>query len=183
MTTRERLKRAFDLRGIAPGTREACVFCINRYERFFGRPAGVLGREEVETFLIRLVREKKLSPGTHDVYATALRFVYGAAFGRPEVTQGIPRRKKPMRLPVLLITASAAEGYAFDVANAEALPRDDADTLVIADVTSLGKIGHLWTSQTQTDLANGGVRHARGRPPPSTPMATASRTRGKRRTA
>jgi integrase/recombinase XerD len=83
MTTRERLERAFDLRGIAPGTREAYAFCIHRYERFFGRPAGALGREEVETFLIHLVRERKLSPGTHNVYAAALRFVYGAAFGRP----------------------------------------------------------------------------------------------------
>ena len=108
MSTRERLERAFDLRGIAPGTREAYLFCINRYERFFGRPAGVLGREDVETFLIHLVRERKLSPGTHNVYAAALRFVYGAAFGRPEVTQRIPRRKKPMRLPVLLMPEQIA---------------------------------------------------------------------------
>jgi hypothetical protein len=87
---------------MAPGTREAYGFCINRYERFFGRPADALGRQEVETFLLHLVRERKLSPGAHNVYAAALRFVYGAALGRPEVTQGIPRRKKPMRLPVLL---------------------------------------------------------------------------------
>jgi hypothetical protein len=73
MTTRERLEQAFDLRGMAPGTREAYGFCINRYERFFGRPADALGRQEVETFLLHLVRERKLSPGAHNVYAAALR--------------------------------------------------------------------------------------------------------------
>jgi hypothetical protein len=53
-------------------------------------------------------------------------------------------------------TMSAADAYAWDVAHAGALPRDDVDTLVIADVTSLGKAGHLWTTQMATGLANGG---------------------------
>jgi hypothetical protein len=53
-------------------------------------------------------------------------------------------------------SASAAGGYAYDVANSGALPRDDVDTLVLADVTSLGKSGHLWTTQAATGLTNGG---------------------------
>jgi hypothetical protein len=55
-----------------------------------------------------------------------------------------------------LATASAAAAYAYDVAHSGALPRDDVDSLVIADLTSLGKTGHLWTSQSQTNLANAG---------------------------
>ena len=65
-----------------------------------------------------------------------------------------------------LATASAAGGYAWDVTYAGALPRDDVDTLVIADVTSLGKTGHLWTSQSQTGLANGGYGTLTGGTPP-----------------
>jgi hypothetical protein len=34
--------------------------------------------------------------------------------------------------------------------------RDQVDTLVVADVTSLGKSGSLWTSQTATGLGNSG---------------------------
>ncbi len=108
MTTHARLERAFDFRGTPTGTRQAYGWCIDQYERFFGRPAGVLGRDEVETFLLHLVRDRKLSPSTHNVYAAALRFVYGAAFGRPEVTAGVPRRKQPMRLPVVLSPAQVA---------------------------------------------------------------------------
>jgi hypothetical protein len=51
----------------------------------------------------------------------------------------------------------ATAAYAAVVANAGAsLTRDQVDSLVIADVTSLGKTGQLWTTPTATGLANGG---------------------------
>jgi hypothetical protein len=65
-----------------------------------------------------------------------------------------------------LATASAAEGYAYDVAHSGALPHDDVDSLVLADVTSLGKTGHLWTSQSQTNLSNAGYGTLAGGSPP-----------------
>ncbi len=56
-----------------------------------------------------------------------------------------------------IATKSAADAYASVIASAGAsLHRDEVDTLVIADVTSLGKTGHLWTSQTSTGLGNSG---------------------------
>ncbi len=52
---------------------------------------------------------------------------------------------------------SAADAYASVITSAGAsLHRDEVDSLVIADVTSLGKAGRLWTSQTSTGLGNGG---------------------------
>lgn len=42
------------------------------------------------------------------------------------------------------------------------LPRDQVDTLVIGDATSLGTSGHLWSSQTQTGLGNDGYRTITG---------------------
>jgi hypothetical protein len=53
-------------------------------------------------------------------------------------------------------TSSAADAYSYVVANAGALPRDQVDTLVFGDVTSLGTKGSLWTSQTATGLSNDG---------------------------
>ena len=55
-----------------------------------------------------------------------------------------------------IATQSAHSAYTWDLANVGDLPRDQVDTLVIADVTSLGTSGHLWTSQTQTGLGNDG---------------------------
>jgi len=51
---------------------------------------------------------------------------------------------------------SAQNSYAQDVAQAGDLPRDDVDSQVIGDVTSLGAGGHLWSSQTATGLDNDG---------------------------
>jgi len=57
-------------------------------------------------------------------------------------------------LPML----SAVDSYAYVVSTAGALPwnRDQVDAQVIGEVTSLGTKGRMWTSQTQTGLANGG---------------------------
>lgn len=55
-----------------------------------------------------------------------------------------------------IATQSAHSAYTWDLANVGDLPRDQVDTLVIGDVTSLGTSGHLWTSQTETGLGNDG---------------------------
>jgi hypothetical protein len=56
-----------------------------------------------------------------------------------------------------LPTTSAAASYAAVVAGAGAsLHRDQVDALVVANLTSLGKAGALWTNQTATGLANSG---------------------------
>jgi len=53
-------------------------------------------------------------------------------------------------------TLSAADAYASLVALTGAMPRDSVDDNVIGNVTSLGKQGSLWTTQTATGLANNG---------------------------
>lgn len=53
-------------------------------------------------------------------------------------------------------TKSAAAAYADVVARSGALPRDDVDKEVVADVSSLGAAGNLWASQTATGLGNSG---------------------------
>lgn len=52
---------------------------------------------------------------------------------------------------------AADAAYAAVLAGAGAsLHRDQVDSLVVADVASLGRSGHLWTSPAATGLANGG---------------------------
>jgi hypothetical protein len=57
-----------------------------------------------------------------------------------------------------LPTTSAADAYADVLANAGCWPknRDQVDSLVVADVKSLGKSGKLWTDQNATGLTNSG---------------------------
>lgn len=102
MDTYERLEHAFDLRGTPVNTRKTYARCIGKFERFAGRCANTLERPDVERFLLHLVHECRVSPSTHNVYVGALRFLYDVVLERPEVMHRVPRRKRPMRLPVLL---------------------------------------------------------------------------------
>ncbi len=79
----------------------------------------------------------------------------GAASGQPGGTTKLSAPWSP--LTAELAATSAAAAYAHDVADSGAsLHRDQVDALVIADVTSLGKTGRLWTTQVATGLANTG---------------------------
>jgi integrase len=102
MTIQEKLGRAFDLRGTPRSTRQTYGWCIALFERFAGRPVSGLNREEIERFLLYLVRDRKVSPSKQNVYIAALSFLYVTVLGRPTVMVGVPRRKQPIKLPVLL---------------------------------------------------------------------------------
>jgi hypothetical protein len=53
-------------------------------------------------------------------------------------------------------TVSAGTAYANVLARSGALPRDQVDNLVLADVRSLGTAGNLWSHQSSTGLGNSG---------------------------
>jgi hypothetical protein len=53
-------------------------------------------------------------------------------------------------------TVSAQSAYNTVVSRAGAMPRDQVDAGVVADVTSVGTAGNLWSHQTATGLDNGG---------------------------
>jgi hypothetical protein len=55
-----------------------------------------------------------------------------------------------------LATLSAADAYAYVIANVGASPRDELDTYVVGTVQSLGTTGALITNQASTGLSNGG---------------------------
>jgi hypothetical protein len=78
----------------------------------------------------------------------------GSAMGLPGGATALTAPWDPST--TALATASAAAGYAYDIVHSGALPHDDVDALVLADVTSLGTKGQLWTSQSATNLSNGG---------------------------
>jgi hypothetical protein len=91
----------------------------------------------------------------------------GTLNGGPVTPGGVTHLSSPWSPTTsALPTLGAADAYAADVATAGAsLRRDAVDALVIADVTSLGKTGHLWTNQTQTGLDNGGYGTLNGGTP------------------
>jgi site-specific recombinase XerD len=98
----KKLAEEFDLRGTSLNTRLKYQCCINRFERHFAASAAQLGRAHVRQYLLHLVEHKKLSPITHNVYASALYFLYTHVLGRPRVVEKLPRRKGARRIPAVL---------------------------------------------------------------------------------
>lgn len=108
MKPKDRLERAFDLRNTPVNTRLIYLRCVAKFEKHHGKSALRLGRQHVEDFLLHLVRERELSPGTHNVYVSALRFLF-RVLGRPELALVVPRRKQPLVQPAVLAPAQVEE--------------------------------------------------------------------------
>ncbi len=109
ITVQEKLDCPFDLRATASHTRRTYRLCIGKFERFAGRSVCELGREQVEHFLLHLVRERKVSPATHNVYVSALTFLFEVALDRPDAALRVPRRKQPCGCTLLAVGLGVEE--------------------------------------------------------------------------
>jgi integrase/recombinase XerD len=99
---RDKMREDLVLRGMSPRTIEKYVFCARRFAEHFGRSPCRMGAAEIRTFLLHLVRERRRSPSTFNVYAGALRFLYTVTLERPEEIARMPRMRVPMHVPVVL---------------------------------------------------------------------------------
>ena len=64
---------------------------------------GSFGREQIRSFQVYLIQEKKLDPSTITVAVSAIRFLYKVTLRRQwNFDEIIPAPKRPRRLPVIL---------------------------------------------------------------------------------
>ena len=148
----DRLNRAFDLRNTPSNTRVTYLRCIEKFEQHCGKPASRLGRQHVEDFLLHLVRARQLSPGTHNVYVSALWFLF-RVLGRPELVLVVPRRKQPLVQPAVLAPAQVeqvlgavkpiAPRTILTVAYAAGLRISEACGLCFEDIDSKSMVLHV----------------------------------------
>lgn len=90
------------LRGMSLGVQKGYTSRVEMFLKFYDRPITDLGEEEVRVFLIYLVNKKKLSPGTVNIYNSALKFFYETTLQREWNQKNLPRLKKPKKLPAIL---------------------------------------------------------------------------------
>ncbi len=107
MTTplRQRMLDDMRLRNFSPHTQEAYLRQISLFARYFTKSPEILGPEEVRTYQLHLLTEKKLAPSSLHVTASALRFLYKVTLKRPWDVEELPSPKKPQTLPVVLSPA------------------------------------------------------------------------------
>jgi site-specific recombinase XerD len=78
------------------------VDAVAKFAQFFHKSPDLLGPEEIRTYQVYLVQQKKLSWSTFNIAVCALRFLYSITLARDWVVQKIPYAKKPRTKPVVL---------------------------------------------------------------------------------
>ena len=90
------------LKAYSPHTQKSYLRCARHFASHYMRSPQEMGEKEIRGFLLHLVRDRKASPATQDMYVNALKFLYTVTLKRPEVVKDISHPKRPQTLPVIL---------------------------------------------------------------------------------
>ncbi len=99
---RQRMLQDMGIRNLAVNTQQAYVQQISAFARHFDRSPEVLGPEQVRTYQVQLIEERKLAPGSLSEVAAPLRFLYKFTQRRARNDDDIPMPKRPLKRPIVL---------------------------------------------------------------------------------
>ena len=99
---RQRMLNALQLRGMAPRTQEAYVDAVSRLARHYRRSPELLSAEEVQAYLLHLLRERHLARASLNLYGCAFRFFYRTVLALDGEVFQIPLGPAPQTLPEVL---------------------------------------------------------------------------------
>lgn len=99
---RDRMIAEMQLRGMAPATKKSYLVCCRVFVAHFMKSPEQLGTEDVKTFLLHLMRERKAGPATVRSYIAALCFLYRHVLRIPGVVDQLPRPRVLRKLPDVL---------------------------------------------------------------------------------
>ena len=99
---RKRMIEDMKIRDYSEHTISAYVSAVYRLAAFYDKSPDKLGREEVRTFLVDLVEDKKVSWPYYRQVLAALRFLYRHVLRRGEVVEDIRGPRPEKKLPIVL---------------------------------------------------------------------------------
>lgn len=77
--------------------------CFQKFiTHFMGRDIECLSKEDIKTFLLYLVQEKKISPSTQNQYINAIKFYYEKVLKQPRMAYVLERPNRAKKLPKVL---------------------------------------------------------------------------------
>lgn len=99
---RQRMIDDMRVRNLAVNTQNAYLLQVSAFARYFSRSPEKLGPEEIRSYQVYLINEKKLAPSSLCITVSALRFLYNVTLKQPWAVKEIPAPKKPQKLPIVL---------------------------------------------------------------------------------
>lgn len=102
---RTRMIQAMTARGFSPRTQETYVRAVVGLVRHYRRAPDQLSADEVQAYIARLFRERKLAWSSCSQAAHAFRFFYHVTLGREKTAFHVPAPRQPQTLPAILSRA------------------------------------------------------------------------------
>lgn len=96
---RKRMLEDLRVRNYSPQTIDTYVRCVAAFAAHFDRSPAELGPEDVRSFQVHLVEERKVSGGTLNRTTAALRFLYGVTLQGQISVEQIPAARREKKLP------------------------------------------------------------------------------------
>ena len=109
---RQRYLEDLQVRNYALKTQQAYVECVSQFARYFKQSPERLGPEQIRTYQLYLVHEKKVSWSRFNQTVCALRFLYGKTLGKDWAITHIPFPRRERTLPVVLSAAEVVQFFA-----------------------------------------------------------------------
>lgn len=100
---RQRMTEDMQIRNLSANTQASYVLQVSQFARHFSRSPTELSAEDVRTYQVYLMNEKKLSPSSITIAISAIRFLYKNTLKKDwNLDEAIPTCKKPLKLPTIL---------------------------------------------------------------------------------
>lgn len=99
---RIQMQRDLVLRGHALRTQESYLAAVAALAKFYHAPPDGLSTEQVQSYVLHLLQERKLSWSTCNQAVCAFRFYYGVSLRRPAFALELPHGRTPQRRPEIL---------------------------------------------------------------------------------
>lgn len=97
-----RLAEDMQIRNLADATIDAYTYHVRKFADFIEKPLDQATCEDVRTFQLHLIRERKLAYSTFNQAVCALRFLYTHTIRVPWPVTMVPYGKRPKTLPTVL---------------------------------------------------------------------------------
>lgn len=101
-TLRQRMTEQMTIRNLSEATIFSYVREVEKFANYFGKSPALLGPEEIHTYQVYLVYEKKLAWSSFNKVVCALRFFYNNTLDKPWAIKHIHYAKKAKKLPLIL---------------------------------------------------------------------------------
>jgi integrase/recombinase XerD len=99
---RRRMTEDMQVRNLTSHTQATYVQQVSLFARHFNQSPEILGPEEIRSYQVYLMNERKLAPSSIIIAVSALRFLYKITLHRDwSLQEVIPTPKKPQRLPIV----------------------------------------------------------------------------------